>query len=66
MPDLTPELERAVARGYAERDRSDMAPTIRHFEELLAANPGHPVLTYEVAGAHDATDTKPKHVPTTK
>lgn len=53
MPALTPELERAVARGYAERDRSDMAPTIRYFEELLAAHPGHPVLTYEVAGAYD-------------
>jgi tetratricopeptide (TPR) repeat protein len=53
MSDLTPELEEAVARGYAQRDRADMGPTIRYFEDLLAAHPGHPVLTYEVAGAYD-------------
>jgi tetratricopeptide (TPR) repeat protein len=51
--DLTPALEEAIARGYAERDRDNMEPTIRYFEDLLAANPGHPVLTYEVAGAYD-------------
>jgi tetratricopeptide (TPR) repeat protein len=50
---LTLELEEAVARGYAERDRDDMGPTIAYFEALLADHPGHPVLTYEVAGAHD-------------
>ncbi|MDX6360841.1 MAG: hypothetical protein QOH37_3895 [Nocardioidaceae bacterium] len=54
MADLTPELEDAVARGYAERDRDDMGPTIRYFEDLLAEHPGHPVLTYEVAGAYDS------------
>jgi tetratricopeptide (TPR) repeat protein len=53
MTVLTPELEEAVARGYAERDRDNMEPTIRYFEELLADHPGHPVLTYEVAGAYD-------------
>ena len=47
------DLQRAIDRGYAERDRDDMAPTIRYFEDLLAAHPGHPVLTYEVAGAYD-------------
>ena len=31
-----------------------MAPTIAYFEDLLAQHPGHPVLTYEVAGAYDA------------
>lgn len=51
--DLTPELEDAIALGYARRDRDDMAPTIRYFEDLLAQHPGHPVLTYEVAGAYD-------------
>jgi tetratricopeptide (TPR) repeat protein len=51
--DLTPALQEAIARGYAERDRDDMEPTIRYFEDLLAAHPGHPVLTYEVAGAYD-------------
>lgn len=50
---LTPELEEAIALGYARRDRADMAPTIAYFEDLLARHPGHPVLTYEVAGAHD-------------
>jgi tetratricopeptide (TPR) repeat protein len=52
-PDLTPALEEAIARGYAERDRNNMEPTIRYFEDLLAQHPGHPVLTYEVAGAYD-------------
>jgi tetratricopeptide (TPR) repeat protein len=54
MADLTPELEEAVARGYAQRDRENMAPTIRYFEDLLSEHPGHPVLTYEVAGAYDS------------
>jgi hypothetical protein len=53
MSDLTPELQRAVDRGYAERDRDNMEPTIRYFQELLAAHLGHPVLTYELAGAYD-------------
>ncbi|GIG22033.1 hypothetical protein Cch01nite_27570 [Cellulomonas chitinilytica] len=50
---VTPELEAAIALGYERRDRGDMAPTIAYFEELLAQHPGHPVLTYEVAGAYD-------------
>jgi tetratricopeptide (TPR) repeat protein len=53
MTELTPELERAIALGYERRDRTDMAPTIRYFEQLLARSPDHPVLTYEVAGAYD-------------
>ena len=53
MSDLTPELEAAVQDGYAQRDRANMGPTIRYFENLLAEHPGHPVLTYEVAGAYD-------------
>jgi len=53
MSDLTPELQRAVDHGYAQRDRDNMAPTVRYFEDLLAAHPDHPVLTYEVAGAYD-------------
>ncbi len=48
-----PELEAAIALGYQRRDRADMAPTIAYFEGLLAEHPGHPVLTYEVAGAYD-------------
>jgi tetratricopeptide (TPR) repeat protein len=52
-PTLTPELEAAITLGYERRDRSNMAPTIAYFEELLAQHPGHPVLTYEVAGAYD-------------
>ena len=51
---LTPELERAIALGYERRDRENMAPTIAYFEDLLARHPGHPVLTYEVAGAYDS------------
>jgi tetratricopeptide (TPR) repeat protein len=50
---LTPELENAIALGYARRDRTNMAPTISYFEQLLAQHPAHPVLTYEVAGAYD-------------
>ena len=52
-PGLTPELEEAIRRGYAQRDRADMGPTIAYFESLLAGHPGHPVLVYEVAGAYE-------------
>jgi tetratricopeptide (TPR) repeat protein len=50
---LTPELEEAIRRGYAQRDRDNMGPTIAYFESLLAEHPDHPVLVYEVAGAYD-------------
>lgn len=50
---LEPALAAAIERGYAQRDRDNMAPTIAYFEGLLAQHPGHPVLTYEVAGAYD-------------
>jgi tetratricopeptide (TPR) repeat protein len=52
--DLTPELEDAIRLGYERRDRDNMGPTIAYFESLLASNPGHPVLVYEVAGAYDS------------
>ena len=52
-PQLTPELEAAIQRGYEQRDRANMAPAIAYFEALLAENPDHPVLVYEVAGAYD-------------
>jgi tetratricopeptide (TPR) repeat protein len=51
---LTPDLEEAVAFGYARRDRANMVPTIAYFEQLLAQHPEHPVLTYEVAGTYDS------------
>jgi tetratricopeptide (TPR) repeat protein len=51
---LTPELKAAIERGYAERDRDNMGPTIAYFERLLAEQPDHPVLVYEVAGAYDS------------
>jgi tetratricopeptide (TPR) repeat protein len=54
QPQLTPELESAIERGYEQRDRANMAPTIAYFEALLAENPDHPVLVYEVAGAYDS------------
>jgi tetratricopeptide (TPR) repeat protein len=57
---LTPELEEAIARGYTQRDRSDMGPTIAYFESLLAEHPGHPVLVYEVAGAYDTAGQEEK------
>ena len=50
---LTPELKAAIERGYAQRDRDNMGPTIAYFEGLLAENPRHPVLVYEVAGTYD-------------
>ena len=52
-PGITPELEQAIQRGYAQRDRANMGPTIAYFESLLAEQPDHPVLVYEVAGAYD-------------
>ena len=52
-PRLTPELKAAIERGYAQRDHDNMGPTIAYFEGLLAANPDHPVLVYEVAGTYD-------------
>jgi tetratricopeptide (TPR) repeat protein len=51
--DVTPELAEAIQRGYDQRDRADMAPTIAYFRALLAENPDHPVLVYEVGGAYD-------------
>ncbi|XVU30285.1 tetratricopeptide repeat protein [Actinoplanes sp. CA-054009] len=51
--ELTPELAEAIDRGYQQRDRQNMAPTIAYFQALLAANPEHPVLLYEVGGAYD-------------
>jgi len=53
METLTPEIEAAIKRGYEQRDRDNMGPTIVYFEALLAGHPGHPVLVYEVAGAYD-------------
>ena len=47
------ELVAAIDLGHQQRDRNDMAPTIAYFEGLLAQHPGHPGLTYEVAGAYD-------------
>ena len=52
-PPLPPELASAIERGYEQRDRDNMGPTIAYFEELLARHPDHPVLVYEVAGAYD-------------
>ena len=59
-PGLTPELEEAIRRGYAQRDRADMGPTIAYYESLLAEHPGHPVLVYEVAGAYDTAGQEEK------
>jgi tetratricopeptide (TPR) repeat protein len=50
---LTPELEAAIKRGYEQRDRTNMAPTIAYFHGLLERHPEHPVLVYEVGGAYD-------------
>jgi tetratricopeptide (TPR) repeat protein len=57
---LTPELEKAIQLGYERRDRTNMAPTIAYFEELLAQHPDHPVITYEVAGAYDSAGEEAK------
>jgi tetratricopeptide (TPR) repeat protein len=57
---LTPELEEAISRGYAQRDRANMGPTIAYFESLLAEHPGHPVLVYEVAGSCDTAGQEEK------
>ncbi len=57
---LGPKLAAAIERGYEQRDRNNMAPTIAYFEQLLVAHPGHPVLTYEVAGAYDTAGQEAK------
>jgi tetratricopeptide (TPR) repeat protein len=59
-PQLTTELAAAIERGYARRDRANMAPTIAYFEALLAQHPDHPVLVYEVAGAYDTAGQEAK------
>lgn len=59
-PGLTPELEEAIRRGYAQRDRANMGPTIAYFESLLAEHPDHPVLVYEAAGAYDTAGQEEK------
>lgn len=59
-PGLTPELEEAIRRGYAQRNRANMGPTIAYFESLMAGHPGHPVLVYEVAGAYDTAGQEEK------
>jgi len=51
--DVTPELAEAIQRGYDQRDRANMEPTIAYFQALLAEHPDHPVLVYEVGGAYD-------------
>ena len=54
MPEpLSAELETAIAVGYANRDRANMAPTVAYFTALLADHPQNPWLLYEVGGAHD-------------
>ena len=60
---MPPELEQAIALGYERRDRSDMAPTIAYFEELLTRYPDHPVATYEVAGAYDSAGDEARAKP---
>ena len=60
MDTITPELEAAIKRGYEQRDRDNMGPTIAYFEALLAEHPGHPVLVYEVAGAYDTAGEEKK------
>ncbi|MEU3464483.1 tetratricopeptide repeat protein [Streptomyces sp. NPDC006733] len=52
--DVTPDLAEAIQRGYDQRDRANMAPTIAYFQALLAEQPDHPVLVYEVGGAYDS------------
>ncbi|WP_044443615.1 tetratricopeptide repeat protein [Agreia bicolorata] len=47
------DLQRAIAEGYARRDRNNMAPTIEYVTALLAQYPDHPEAIYEVGGAYD-------------
>ena len=52
-PGAADQLEAAIARGYAERDRSNMEPTIAFFRGLLDEHPHEARLLYEVGGAYD-------------
>jgi tetratricopeptide (TPR) repeat protein len=54
------ELEAEINRGYEQRDRDNMGPTIAYFEALLAKHPGDPVLIYHVAGAYDTAGEEEK------
>jgi tetratricopeptide (TPR) repeat protein len=46
-------LHAAIAEGYANRDRDNMAPTIEYFAAVLAQYPDHPEALYELGGAYD-------------
>jgi tetratricopeptide (TPR) repeat protein len=46
-------LQAAIDRGYAQRDRENMGPTIEYFRQLLEQHPHNAVVVYEVAGAYD-------------
>jgi tetratricopeptide (TPR) repeat protein len=50
---LSTELDEAIQRGIALKDRSNMAPSIAYFRELLGQYPGNGPVLYEVAGAYD-------------
>ncbi|WP_394940389.1 tetratricopeptide repeat protein [Psychromicrobium sp. YIM B11713] len=51
--DLSPELESALRKGFEERDRNNMGPTIEYFLRLLEEHPGNPAVLYEVGGSYD-------------
>ncbi len=46
-------LEAAIAEGFDNRDRDNMAPTIAYFTDLLDRYPGHPAVLYELGGSYD-------------
>lgn len=50
---VSSDLEEAIAAGYRRRDRTNMAPTIEYFCDLLCENPGNAAVLLEVAGAYD-------------
>jgi tetratricopeptide (TPR) repeat protein len=47
------DLQVAIDRGLALKDRANMQPSIDYFAALLQEYPGNPYVLYEVGGAYD-------------
>lgn len=53
MSTMDEEMRAVARRGWRVALRADPAPTVRYFEEFLAANPNSAFVRYHCARAHD-------------